>query len=74
MHYIGIDLAWTYSKESGICIIDDNGKIIYCESKVFSDEMIAAIVEGHAQEGAIVGIDAPLIVNNGPPADQCEEK
>lgn len=26
MNYIGIDLAWTYSKESGICIIGDFGK------------------------------------------------
>ncbi|WP_088189240.1 DUF429 domain-containing protein [Desulfosporosinus sp. FKA] len=59
MHYIEIDLAWTYSNESGICVIADNGQIIYCESKVFSDEMIADIVAEHAQEGAIVGIDAP---------------
>ena len=22
MHYIGIDLAWTYANESGICVID----------------------------------------------------
>ncbi len=64
MHYIGIDLAWTYTKESGICIIDDFGKIVYCESKVFSDEVIVSIVEEYAQDGAIVAIDAPLIVNN----------
>jgi len=36
---------------------DDKGKIVYCESKVFSDETIAAIVKEHAQEGAIVGTD-----------------
>ncbi|MCB8814646.1 DUF429 domain-containing protein [Desulfosporosinus shakirovi] len=60
MHYIGIDLAWTYANESGICVIADNGEIVYCESKVFSDEMIADIVAEHAREGAIVGIDAPL--------------
>ncbi|ODA39906.1 DUF429 domain-containing protein [Desulfosporosinus sp. BG] len=59
MHYIGIDLAWTYANESGICVIADNGEIGYCESKVFSDEMIAAIVEEYARDGAIVGIDAP---------------
>ena len=72
MHYIGIDLAWTYANESGICVIADNGEIVYCESKVFSDEMIAAIVEEHAQEGAIVGIDAPLIVNNETGARYCD--
>ncbi|HWQ41355.1 MAG TPA: DUF429 domain-containing protein [Desulfosporosinus sp.] len=72
MRYIGIDLAWTYSKESGICIIDDNGKIIYYESKVFTDEMIVSIVEEHAQAGAIVGIDAPLIVNNETGSRYCD--
>jgi len=40
MHYIGIDLAWTYANESGICVIAGNGEIIYCESRVFSDEMM----------------------------------
>jgi len=72
MHYIGIDLAWTYSKESGICVIDDIGNIDYCESKVFSDEMIAAIVEEHALDGAIVAIDAPLIVNNETGSRSCD--
>jgi len=72
MHYIGIDLAWTYANESGICVIADNGEIIYCESKVFSDEMIADIVAEYAKEGAIVGIDAPLIVNNETGARYCD--
>jgi|GEM_PF-56833 len=72
MRYIGIDLAWTYANESGICVIADNGEIVYCESQVFSDEMIADIVAEHAQEGAIVGIDAPLIVNNETGARYCD--
>ena len=72
MHYIGIDLAWTYTKESGICIIDDFGKIVYCESQVFTDEMIASIVEEYAQDGAIVAIDAPLIVNNETGSRSCD--
>jgi len=72
MNYIGIDLAWTYSKESGICIIDDFGKIVYCESKVFTDEMIASIVEEYALDGAVVAIDAPLIVNNEKGSRYCD--
>ncbi|OLN27220.1 hypothetical protein [Desulfosporosinus metallidurans] len=59
MHHIGIDLAWTYAKESGICVIDDNGMIVYCESKVFSDEMIAAIVEEYALEGQSLRLMLP---------------
>lgn len=72
MHYIGIDLAWTYANESGICVIADNGEIIYCESKVFSDEMLADLVAEYAKGGAIVGIDAPLIVNNETGARHCD--
>lgn len=72
MHYIGIDLAWTYANESGICVIADNGEIIYCESKVFSDEMIGDIVAEYARAGALVGIDAPLIVNNETGARYCD--
>jgi len=72
MHYIGIDLAWTYSKESGICIIDDFGKIVYCEAKLFTDEIIASIVEEYAQDGVIVAIDAPLIVNNEKGSRYCD--
>ncbi|MCB8814733.1 DUF429 domain-containing protein [Desulfosporosinus shakirovi] len=72
MRYIGIDLAWTYANESGICVIADNGEIVYSESQVFSDEMIADIVAEHAREGAIVGIDAPLIVNNETGSRYCD--
>jgi len=72
MNYIGIDLAWTNSKESGICIIDDFGKIVYCEAKVFTDETIASIVEEYAQDGAVVAIDAPLIVNNEKGSRYCD--
>ena len=64
MHFIGIDLAWTYKNESGICIIDDSGKILLCESNTFSDEAIAEIVKQYSKGGAIVAIDAPLIVKN----------
>lgn len=64
MHFIGIDLAWTYKNESGICVIDDSGKILLSESNVFSDEAIVEIVKQYSYEGAIVAIDAPLIVNN----------
>jgi len=64
MHFIGIDLAWTYKNESGICIIDDRGKIVLCESYTFSDEAIAEIVKQYSDGGALVAIDAPLIVKN----------
>jgi Uncharacterized protein conserved in bacteria len=64
MYFIGIDLAWTYKNESGLCVIDDSGKIVRSESDIFSDEAIAEIVENYSVTGALVGIDAPLIVKN----------
>lgn len=55
MNFVGIDLAWTYKNESGICVIDDAGQIIYCEAKNFSDLEIASIVHNFSTTGVIVG-------------------
>jgi predicted RNase H-like nuclease len=38
----------------------------------FNDEMIASIVEEHSLDGAIVAIDAPLIVNNETGSRYCD--
>lgn len=61
MNFIGIDLAWTYKNETGICILDDK-KQIYLEAKKFSDEMIVELIEKY--KPCVVSIDAPLVVNN----------
>ena len=34
MKFVGIDLAWTYKNETGMCIIADNGEIEYLSSAV----------------------------------------
>ncbi len=72
MNFVGIDLAWTYKNESGICVIDDAGQIIYCEAKNFSDLEIASIAHNFSTTGVIVGIDAPLIVNNQEGSRYCD--
>lgn len=72
MNYIGIDLAWTYNNETGICVINDKGKIVCCESEKFSDIEIATIVCDYSTRGSIVGIDAPLIVPNQEGSRSCE--
>ena len=64
MNFMGIDLAWTYKNESGVCVISEKGRVMYCNSDIFSDEELAAIVNEYSQTGAIVAVDAPLIVNN----------
>ncbi len=64
MIYVGIDLAWTYKNETGLCIIDKDGRVVYLESKVFTDEEILHIIKIHAETSIAVAIDAPLIIKN----------
>ena len=64
MKYIGIDLAWTYKNETGICIIDESGKVEYLDSQIFTNNDIVEIIAKEQEENLIIGIDAPLIVNN----------
>lgn len=72
MHFIGIDLAWTYRNESGVCIIDKSGNIVHLSSDVYSDEQLVSIIEQHAGNGAVIAVDAPLIVNNETGSRSCE--
>lgn len=74
MNYIGIDLAWTYKNESGICIISDKGKIELCEAKVYTDEQLIQIINQYSKDGALVAIDAPLIVENDSGSRKCERE
>ncbi|EOD01476.1 DUF429 domain-containing protein [Caldisalinibacter kiritimatiensis] len=72
MHFIGIDLAWTYKNETGICVIDEKGDIVFCESKVYTDNEIAILIGKFAKKGVLVAIDAPLIVNNEEGSRLCD--
>lgn len=72
MNFIGIDLAWTYKNETGICVISDDGHLLELKSHVFSNEEIADIVERYSNNEAIVAIDAPLIVKNQVGARECD--
>lgn len=61
MKFIGVDLAWTYKNETGICILEEK-KCIFCDAKVYSDEMIIELMEKYVP--CIVSVDAPLVVKN----------
>lgn len=72
MKFIGIDLAWTYKNESGICVMDESGEVLILESAVFSDEDIVNIIKNYSDEILYIAIDAPLIVNNETGSRQAE--
>ena len=62
--FAGIDLAWTENNETGICIINENGEIIFSGSGVYSNNDIVRLFlnSGMADRKKVyVGIDAPLI-------------
>lgn len=61
--FIGVDLAWTENNETGICIIDASGKIIFLDSRVFDNNEIINLLTDKIKYSAniSVGIDAPLI-------------
>lgn len=72
MKFIGIDLAWTYKNESGICVMDESGEVLILESAVFSDEEIVNIIKTYSDEKLHIAIDAPLVVNNETGSRQAE--
>ncbi len=64
MHFVGIDLAWSYRNPSAIVVLEGERAVAWSE-RVGSDEEILAflnIVLG--EEPAIIAVDAPLIVRN----------
>ena len=60
MQFIGIDLAWHPNNPSGVALLQDN-KVIYTEVLDSLDSVIDFI---NLYPDAIVGVDAPLIVEN----------
>ena len=64
MVFIGIDLAWTYKNETGICIIKDSGEVLRHEAAVFSNEALVELILSYSSEEVCVGIVAAIIVNN----------
>ena len=64
MRFIGIDLAWTYKNETGVCVLDRSGHVEYLDSKVYTNEEILDVIKQHHTEPLTIAIDAPLVVPN----------
>lgn len=63
MHFVGLDLAWGDVSQSGIAVVDRDGRLLH----VGAAQDDAAIVEAIGRYTAgdcLVAIDAPLIVEN----------
>lgn len=64
MKFVGIDIAWSEQNPSGVAVIDSRGKLIRASGNLRSNDDICEFAELGDANGAVVTIDAPLIVNN----------
>src|SRR5699024_1342211 len=62
MKFIGIDLAWTYKNESGICVISESGAVELLDSQVYSNGDLLGIIKKYNRDGTCSAIDVPLLV------------
>lgn len=72
MRYIGVDLAWGNKAETGLAVIDDEGRLLENELLIELDAIVDFIVQ-HSSEHCLVGIDAPLVVKNETGHRPCEK-
>lgn len=63
MYFVGLDLAWGERNQTGVAVIDSDGKLHYVGSAT-DDESITASLAPFVGGDCIVAIDAPLIVPN----------
>lgn len=62
MNFVGIDLAWSYKNETGICVVDQDKHVVYLDAKNYKDEEIVSLVKNYSD--VIISIDSPLVVKN----------
>jgi predicted RNase H-like nuclease len=63
VHFVGIDLAWGERQPTGLAVLADDGRLVHV-SAVGTDEEIVADLEPYVAGDCVVGIDAPLVVEN----------
>jgi predicted RNase H-like nuclease len=62
MRFIGVDLAWTSRRGTGLCVIERNR--VQASGRVGGDEELLRWLKPLVQDDVVVAIDAPLIVRN----------
>ena len=63
MRFVGVDLAWGGRRPSGVAVLDPGG-VVVAEGWATSDGEILAFLAAHDPEGAVLALDAPLVVRN----------
>ncbi|MEP6761861.1 MAG: DUF429 domain-containing protein [Sporichthyaceae bacterium] len=63
MHFVGVDLAWSDRKPTGLAVLDGEGSLLHV-SAASTDDAIATTLAPYVEDDCLVAIDAPLIVAN----------
>ena len=71
VNFIGIDLAWGERAPSGLAVLDEDGALVHL-SRGTADQQIAEALGDYVAGDCLVGIDAPLVVNNPTGNRPCE--
>lgn len=71
MHFVGLDLAWGERNNTGVAVVDADGRLLHV-SAAHDDESIATAIEPYVSDDCLVAIDAPLVVNNPTGSRPCE--
>ena len=71
MHFVGLDLAWGERNQTGVAVVDADGRLLHIGT-AGDDESIAAAIAPYTRDECVVAIDAPLIVKTENSARPCE--
>lgn len=63
MHFVGLDLAWGERNQTGVAVVDVDGRLLHIGS-ARDDASILAAIAPFTSDPCVVAIDAPLIVAN----------
>lgn len=73
MYFVGVDLAWGEINQSGIAVIDADGRLLHVGAAQ-DDASIEETMAPYVSSDCLVAIDAPLIVKNATGNRPCERE
>ncbi len=71
--FVGVDLAWGGRNATGLCALTADGRVLE-STRAMGDEEICAWLGPHVAGDVLVGLDAPLIVDNPTGQRWCERE
>ena len=64
MHFVGLDLAWGEQNQTGVAVVDADGRLGARRCRRRTTPSILAAIAPYVEGDCLVAFDAPLMVNN----------